>query len=158
MSVHNSAIVGLSDETLTKLRELRRLCVDSSKGFEETAELTASAGLKSLFLAIADERRGMDAELERQIEWNDKHEEENGSYLAAMHRAWIKVRDIMSGEHNDSCILSEAERGEDAIKEAYEEALKDTMGSPIHSLLSSQYLQVKDAHDRVRDLRDATKA
>jgi uncharacterized protein (TIGR02284 family) len=158
MSVQNSAIVGLSEATLTKLRELRRLCVDSSKGFEECAELATSAGLKSLFLAIADERRGMDAELERQIEWNDQHEEEHGSYLAAMHRAWIKVRDSMSGSHDDRYILNEAERGEDAIKEAYEDALKETMGSPIHSLLSSQYLQVKDAHDRVRDLRDAANA
>ena len=156
MSVHNSAIVGLSEATLTKLRELRRLCVDSSKGFEECAELAKSAGLKSLFLAIADERRGMDAELERQIEWNDQHEEENGSYLAAMHRAWIRVRDAMSSD--DSCILNEAERGEDTIKEAYEDALKETMGSPIHSLLASQYLQVKDSHDRVRDLRDAANA
>ena len=156
MSVHNSAIVGLSETTLTKLRELRRLCVDSSKGFEECAELAKSPGLKSLFLAIADERRGMDAELERQIEWNDQHEEENGSYLAAMHRAWIKVRDSMSND--DRCILNEAERGEDSIKEAYEDALKETMGSPIHSLLASQYLQVKDAHDRVRDLRDAANA
>lgn len=154
MSVHNDAIVGLSDTTLTKLRELRRLCVDSSKGFEECAELTKSAGLKSLFLALADERRGMDAELERQIDWNGAHEEEDGSYLAAMHRAWIKVRDAMSAEDDDGCILSEAERGEDAIKQAYEEALEETMGSPIHSLLASQYLQVKDAHDRVRDLRD----
>ncbi|WP_419184521.1 PA2169 family four-helix-bundle protein [Botrimarina mediterranea] len=140
------------------MRELRRLCVDSSKGFEECAELTDSAGLKSLFIAIADERRGLDAELERQIEWNEGHEEEDGSYLAAMHRAWIKVRDAMSGKHDDAYILSEAERGEDAIKEAYEDALKETTGSPIHSLLADQYLQVKDAHDRVRDLRDAAKA
>jgi uncharacterized protein (TIGR02284 family) len=157
MSIQNTAIAGLSDTTLTKLRELRRLCVDSSKGFDECAEVTSSAGLKSLFLAIADERRGMDAELERQIDWNAEHEEENGSYLAAMHRAWIKVRDAMSGEHDDACILGEAERGEDAIKEAYEGALEDTMGSPIHSLLANQYLKVKDAHDRVRDLRDAAK-
>lgn len=156
MSVHNSAIVGLSETTLSKLRELRRLCVDSSKGFEECSELAKSPGLKSLFLAIADERRGMDTELEQQIEWNDQHEEENGSYLAAMHRAWIKVRDSMSSD--DSCILNEAERGEDAIKEAYEDALKETMGSPIHSMLASQYLQVKEAHDRVRDLRDTANA
>ncbi len=155
MSAPDTAIVGLSDTTLSKLRELRRLCVDSSKGFEECAELTESAGLKSLFLSIADERRGMDAELERQIEWNDEHEEEDGSYIAAMHRAWIKIRDAMSGDHEDRYILSEAERGEDSIKEAYEEALKDAVGSPIHSLLASQYLKVKDAHDRVRDMRDA---
>lgn len=157
MSATHTAVLGLNDATVNKLRELRRLCVDSSKGFDECAELIKSPSLKELFLRLAEERRRMDQELENQIEWNDQAEEEEGSYLAAWHRAWIKARDAVSSD-SDAVLLSEAERGEDVIKQAYEEALQETAGSPIQPIVHKQYDAVKAAHDRVRDLRDAANA
>lgn len=54
-------------------------------------------------------------------------------------------------------ILIEAERGEDHIKDAYEDVLKETAGSAMNDLLQSQYAKVKAGHDKVRDLRDAYK-
>ena len=52
-------------------------------------------------------------------------------------------------------ILIEAERGEDHIKEAYEEVLKETAGSAMNDVLTDQYAAVKAGHDKVRDLRDS---
>lgn len=151
-----SMTLGVSESTLNKLRELRRLCVDSSKGFEECAELSERPGLKTLFREFAEERRELDAELEQQIAMADKAEDEEGSYLAAWHRAWIKLHNSIT-TMDEHMILSDAEMGEDAIKQAYESALTETVGSPIHPLLLSQYQLVRAAHDRVRELRDATK-
>lgn len=154
MATSGSAIVGLKEETVEKLRELRQINVDSSKGFEECSELVKDAALKRLFENLAEERRTQAKELETQIEWNDQADVEEGSYLAALHRAWISVREAVSSD-NAGVALNEAERGEDAIKEAYEDVLKQVIGSPIHSLLTTQYAAVKKAHDQVRDLRDA---
>jgi uncharacterized protein (TIGR02284 family) len=55
-------------------------------------------------------------------------------------------------------VLTEAERGEDAIKKAYEGIIREVAGSPIADLLMTQFRGVKAAHDHVRDLRDAYKA
>ena len=52
-------------------------------------------------------------------------------------------------------ILAECERGEDVIKNKYEDLIPKIAGSPVTSLLNQQYAQVKAAHDRIRDLRDA---
>lgn len=157
MATTGSAIVGLKEETLDQLRELRQVNVDSSKGFEECSEIVKDTGLKRLFENLAEERRTQAKELETQIEWNDQADVEEGSYLAAMHRAWIKVREAVTSD-NAGVALNEAERGEDAIKEAYEEAMKQVIGSPIHSLLATQYAAVKKAHDQVRELRDTHNA
>jgi len=148
-----SAIIGLKEDTIEKLRELRRLNVDSAKGFKECADLIADAALKSAFESIAQERSGQADSLGHHVEWNEGDEQERGSYAAAVHRAWIKVRDACTSD-STSTVLIEAERGEDVIKEAYEEALEETSGSPIHDTIAEQYACVKKTHDRVRGLRD----
>ena len=67
-----AAITGLSDKTLNRLRELRRLNIDSAKGFEECAELVKDHGVKKAFGEMARERREQAQVLATQIEWNDK--------------------------------------------------------------------------------------
>ncbi|MGL4512255.1 MAG: PA2169 family four-helix-bundle protein [Lacipirellulaceae bacterium] len=151
-----SHALGLNEAVLGKLRELRRLCVDSSKGFEQCAELTDRVGMQAVFLALADDRREMDAELELEIVVADGAEEEEGSYFAAWHRAWIQLHKSMTTK-DEFAILSDAEMGEDVIKSAYEGALSETAGSSIHPLLLAQYARVSKAHDRIRDLRNAAK-
>jgi uncharacterized protein (TIGR02284 family) len=68
----------------------------------------------------------------------------------------MAVREAFSS-NNEYTVLAEAERGEDTIKQAYEAALRDHPGTAMNDVLQRQYLQVKHAHDRVRDLRDARK-
>ncbi|WP_146396609.1 PA2169 family four-helix-bundle protein [Pseudobythopirellula maris] len=152
-----NAVVGLKDETLSKLRELRRLNVDSAKGFEECAAIVKNPTLKDAFTGIARDRREQAEVLATQIEWNDGPEEEDGSYLAAAHRAWLSVRDACTSDSMGTA-LEEAERGEDVIKDAYEEALKDVVGTPAHDLIAQQHESVKRIHDKVRDLRDQHRA
>lgn len=66
----------------------------------------------------------------------------------------------MRGELNGGdpyVILIEAERGEDHIKEAYEDVLKETAEDAVNDVLTAQYAIVKAGHDQVRDSRDAYK-
>ncbi|MEO0530809.1 MAG: PA2169 family four-helix-bundle protein [Planctomycetota bacterium] len=149
-----TAVMGLSDTTLAKLRELRQFNVDSAKGFNECADLVSNDRVKSAFTEIAKTRLENADQLATQIEWNGESEAEDGSYLAAFHRVWIKVREACSSDSVET-VLIEAERGEDEIKEAYEDALKEACDSPVCDLIKTQYETVKATHDRVRNLRDA---
>ena len=74
-----------------------------------------------------------------------------------MHRAWINLKSaITSGD--DHAILAECERGEDSAVNEYKKAMEDEeLSAPLRNILSRQYAQVKSAHDRVRNLRDAAK-
>ena len=107
--------------------------------------------------AFSDERDRQAEELKVFVELNNETPPGEGSYAAALHRCWINVKNALAGD-DVLAILQECERGEDVIKDAYENALKETAGSAVNDVLTTQMRQVKAVHDHVRDLRDARKA
>ena len=73
-----------------------------------------------------------------------------------MHRAWINLKSaVTSGD--DKAILSECERGEDSAVHEYEEAMNDGLTGTVREIVSRQFIEIKSAHDRVKNLRDAAK-
>ena len=95
----------------------------------------------------------MASELQEYVAYNDQEPEEDGSVAAKTHRIWINIQSKINGG-DPYPILIEAERGEDHIKDAYEDVLKATAGSAMNDVLLDQYGKVKAGHDRIRDLRD----
>ena len=78
------------------------------------------------------------------------------SWSAAVHQTWLKFRAALS--NSDAwAVLVETERGEGAVLAKYKEVLKETASSPVNDLLQRQYADVKAAHNRVRELRNARK-
>lgn len=146
----------LNDETIEKLQKLIRANIDSYNGFHESAEELNDEKLAALFRQIGDERSAMASELQQHVEFNGKEAEDDGSVAAKTHRIWINIRGKLNGG-DPHVILIEAERGEDHIKEAYEEVLKETTGSAMNDVLVAQYAKVKAGHDKIRDLRDSYK-
>ncbi len=139
-----------------QLQDLIQINLDSSKGFREAAEEISEDDIAKLFRGLAEERANHAEELQTFVAWNGEKAADDGSLLGCMHRAWVNVRAKLNGG-DPYVVLIEAERGEDSIKEAYEEALKSTAGSAMNDVLLKQYACVKAGHDGVRDLRDAYK-
>ncbi|MGB7347221.1 MAG: PA2169 family four-helix-bundle protein [Pirellulaceae bacterium] len=147
----------LNEATINKLQKLIRANIDSYNGFHESAEEIDDSNLKVLFKQLGDERSAMATELQKHVEFNGTEAEDDGSVAAKTHRIWINIRSKINGG-DPYVILIEAERGEDHIKEAYEDVLKETAGSAMNDVLTAQYAKVKAGHDKVRDLRDAYKS
>ncbi|MFG0255135.1 MAG: PA2169 family four-helix-bundle protein, partial [Rhodopirellula sp. JB053] len=141
----------LTETTINKLQKLIRANIDSYNGFHESAEELSDEKLATLFRSIGDERSAMASELQQYVEFNGKDAEDDGSVAAKTHRIWINIRGKLNGG-DSHVILIEAERGEDHIKEAYEDVLKETAGSAMNDVLSAQYAKVKAGHDKIRDL------
>ncbi|QDT11934.1 PA2169 family four-helix-bundle protein [Planctomycetes bacterium K23_9] len=144
----------LTDQTVEKLQKLIRANIDSYNGFHESAEEIDDSALTSLFKEIGDQRSAMATELQKFVEFNGKDAEDDGSVAAKTHRSWINIRAKLNGG-DPYVILIEAERGEDHIKAAYEDVLKETAGSAMNDVLTEQYRHVKAGHDKIRDLRDS---
>lgn len=146
----------LNDSTIDGLQKLIRYNIDSFDGFTEAADEVNNKRVSTLFRELATERSNFANELQDHVTWNGDEAVDDGSTMAAVHRTWIQVRSALNG--GDAYpILCEAERGEDYIKSAYEDVLKETAGSAVNDVLNRQYRVVKSAHDRVRDLRDQLK-
>ncbi len=143
----------LNKETIVGLQELIRINIDSVKGFNEVANETKDKTIAVIFLEIGKERANHGTELQSFVAKNSDQPVQTGSLLGTMHRTWINLRALING--NDSYLmLVEAERGEDAIKTAYENVLRATAGSAMNDVLTRQYATVKSGHDRIRGLRD----
>jgi uncharacterized protein (TIGR02284 family) len=73
-----------------------------------------------------------------------------------MHRGWINLKSAITSKE-ESAILAECERGEDAAVQAFEKAMDDDLPSPVRDIVSRQFSEIKSAHDRIKNLRDAAK-
>ncbi|WP_025764498.1 ferritin-like domain-containing protein [Dyadobacter tibetensis] len=113
--------------------------------------------LKELFQGYAEQSRKNSQELAALVGSVDEVETGN-SVSGTLHRAWIDVKSLFGGSDRAS-ILAEAERGEDAIKKAYQDALAEGV-LPIRAVetVRAQAQQINMAHDRIRTLRDVAKA
>lgn len=147
----------LSDSTLRTLQQLIQINIDSRDGFRFAAENIDDMTLSTLFDSLSHQREEQANELSRFVSWNAERPNREGSYAAALHRSWISIRETFSPS-NTYAVLAEAERGEDQIKQAYEDGLRDTAGSAMNDVLTRQFANVKAAHDRIRDLRDEYKS
>lgn len=152
MTTNEHAVLGLTERTLKELRELRQLNIDSAKGLEECCALIKNDKLRFIFRDIAHERREQAQVLASQIEWNNATESETGSHVAALHRAWIRLREACSADKTATA-LAEATRGEAVIRDAYEAALDATVGSPIAKLIARQLEAIDQAASRLDEFK-----
>lgn len=143
----------LSAATISQLQELIQSNIDSRDGYRQAAQAIDDVTLSSAFEQLALERDAQADELARYVAWNGETVRREGSVAAAIHRTWMSVREMLTTDDRYA-MLSEVERGEDSIKSAYEDALKNTAGSAMNDVLLQQYSKVKASHDRIRDLRD----
>ena len=147
------------ENTTGVIEDLIEINNDRVAGFEKAIEdiNDENIDLKQLFEEYAQQSRKNVQELSA-IAGSAPHLETDKSVSGTLHRAWIDVKSLFGGSDRAS-ILSEAERGEDAIKKAYKDAL--TGGQlPYEALeiVRTQAQGIDSAHDRIKALRDIAKA
>lgn len=141
------------------INDLIEINNDRVAGFEKAiADINdENIDLKAIFQGYAEQSRKNGQELAALVGSVDEVETGN-SVSGTLHRAWIDVKSLFGGSDRAS-ILSEAERGEDAIKKAYKDALSDgELASDALTIVSSQAQGINAAHDEIKALRDLAKA
>jgi uncharacterized protein (TIGR02284 family) len=137
--------------------DLIEILKDGQQGFKEAAESVKDPELKSLFRDCSQQRARFLAELRSKAQSPDERESDvSGSVAGALHRGWIDLKSALS-RGDDHAILAECERGEDSAVEQYQKALNNGLSTPVREIVSRQFTEIKTTHDRIRDLRDASK-
>lgn len=145
-------------EIISTINTLIETLKDGQEGFRQSAEAVKDSQLKTLFNELSLQRSKFAGELQSEaINLGEPKPEDSSSTAGALHRTWINLKSAIT-KQDDHAILSECERGEDSAVSAYKKAMEENLSGPIRDLISQQYTDVKAAHDRVRDLRDARKS
>lgn len=141
-------------DAISQLNSLIETCNDGAMGFETAAQEVKDSSTRQLFQQYARERSQFADELRGAVEALGGHPDDGGSVSGAVHRGWMNIKSAIAG-HDESAIIGEAERGEDAAVAAYERALANDLPPQVEPVVRRQFSQVKSAHDQVRSLERA---
>ncbi len=146
-----------NDDVISTVNGLIETCKDGQDGYKQSAEAVKNSDLKSAFYEFGQQRSQFVGELQTLVRELGGDPENSGSFSGTLHRGWINLKSVVTGQ-DDLAILNEAERGEDAAKNAYKEALEQNLPANVSSVVQKQYAEVQTAHDKVRNLRDSSKS
>ncbi|MDB5024445.1 MAG: aldehyde dehydrogenase [Mucilaginibacter sp.] len=140
------------------LNDLIEINNDRIAGFNKASKDLKEGGfeLTGIFDRFADESRRFVMELTNAVNQHGGEPETGRSASGAIHRAWIDVKATFGGSDRKS-ILQECERGEDAIKKAYQSALEPDNELSVEEidLVRNQQYAINAAHDQIKALRDS---
>ncbi|MVN92488.1 PA2169 family four-helix-bundle protein [Mucilaginibacter aquatilis] len=148
-------------ETIEKsveiINDLIEINNDRADGFQKALKDLegGESDLKSLFEEYSSQSRQFSQELTALAAQHGGDTETGNSVSGTLHRAWIDVKALFTGSDRKA-ILAECERGEDAIKKAYREALAEgVLPAEAITLIAKQAQAIGQSHDRIKALRDS---
>jgi len=145
------------EKTVEVLNDLIQINNDRADGFDKaSADLKdENIDLKATFDKFSSDSRANVTELAGLVGRNGENPDTGNTILGSLHRTWIDIKASFGGDDRHS-ILAECERGEDAIKKAYRDALQENeLGEEIRSVLLKQQEGINTSHDAIKALRDA---
>jgi uncharacterized protein (TIGR02284 family) len=143
-------------ETLNDLIEINN---DRVEGYNKASEETNDQDLRSLFSRYAAQSSQFASELRQHVMEEGEEPEEGTTFRGKIYRAWMDIKDKFAGKNDRKSVLSSCEFGEDAAQRAYNSALEDDeLTSDVRSLIEQQKATLKEAHDQIKNLRDAQKS
>ncbi|MFD2287176.1 PA2169 family four-helix-bundle protein [Pedobacter petrophilus] len=148
------------EKTVEVLNDLIEINNDRADGFDKAASDLSEENidLKVTFDKLSSDSRTNVTELAGLVGRNGENPDTGNTVLGTLHRAWIDIKASFGGDDRHS-ILAECERGEDAIKKAYKDALQENdLGENVRSVLLKQQDAINISHDAIKALRDAHKA
>ena len=142
-----------NDHAVHVLNGLIETTLDSEDGYRKAAETADNPAFRTLFESRATKRAQLVSELKTEVRSFGGEPKDDGSTLAATHRAFLDLKDKVTGG-NDKAVIDEVERGEDYIKAKFEKAIGDEKLDPAaRSAIERAYASVKSDHDEMSALK-----
>jgi uncharacterized protein (TIGR02284 family) len=146
-------------KTVEVLNDLIQINNDRIEGYQKAnEELKATdTDLHNLFTSFITQSTDLKLALEAEIATLGGEIETGTTTSGKIYRIWMDVKLLFTGKDRQA-ILDTCVFGEDAAQKAYREAEKsDDIPLDVRQLISTQKVDLKTSHDKVRILRDSEK-
>ena len=132
------------------VNDLIETCRDGARGFQNAAALVGDSSLEALLLALADERSGFAAELERHAQRLGGDAASQGTAAAAVHRGWMDLKSVLTS-HDDGAVMTEVRRGDALTLRLFDEAIAGVLPPSIRDVIEAQGRQIRADHGRIEE-------
>ena len=145
----------VKETTVDILSDILKFHNDRIKGYEMAVGDTDDMDLKTLFNQYSEQSVAMVSELSASIERAGGTVPDSSTFLGQIHKAWMELKSALSSNDRYS-VLNSVEQGEDAIVDAYKEAVKDdsVVFMSVRTTLIKQQDELMQAHNHIKALRD----
>jgi uncharacterized protein (TIGR02284 family) len=134
------------------LRDLLGACEQAEDCFRAAAKRLDDPALGRLLESYAEQRAAFGLELRRELEALGQGADTRGEVTGAEDRRWRKIPEFSTYE---GTVIAQCVKREEALAEAYREAVAWGLAGRAGAAVERQYLQVKDAHDHLHSLAAA---
>ncbi len=143
-----------SSHDISVLNSLIETVIDSVDGYRRSAQEATSSRFSAEFLERANEREQVVSQLRDRVRQLGGTPEDDGTVLAAAHRAFLTLRDRVTGS-DDTAVVAEVDHGESYLDGKWQTALKDErLSTQTRSLIQQLYASVRDGRERFRRLHE----
>lgn len=133
--------------TLDNLISMNR---DAVEGYQRAAELLENQQYKEICQEYAEQRQRFIDELIIMAKTYGGAPSDSQTVSGLLHGAWMSIRDSISND--DSAVIAECDRGEEAAVESYHQAITDTLPDDVDTLIRSQYFLLRGSYERIHRL------
>lgn len=143
-----------SDEHAVKvLNDLIETTIDSAQGYREAAEDAQDRQLRTMFSDRSRRRMDLTRELQEEVRTFGGEPEDEQSLLGKAHNKFVHLKKALAGG-SQKAIIDEVERGEDHIRDKFEDALKDQdLPADARELVSRAYETIRADHDEISRMK-----
>ena len=134
-----------NSEVITILNELTESCREGQVAFRTAAENIRNSEFRRLFNIFSQQRAQFVSELQAEVH------RLGGEPQSISAQDSQEVR----GYDAEASIIAECQASEEAAVENYREALKSDLPLDVQYVVKRQYMDIKDAFDRIRILQRA---
>jgi uncharacterized protein (TIGR02284 family) len=147
-----------NSEVIAILNDLVETCAKGQNGFRKAAENIQNSEFRRLFNIVSQQRTQFMTELQAEVhrlggvtQASDTSTAMPGNTVPFRSSTTAKT----PGLRDEATIMSECQREEEAAVNDYQRALKADLPLDVQYVVKRQYMDIKDAYDRIRILQRA---
>lgn len=142
-----------NQEVISILTDLIETCRDGQECFQDAAENISNSEFRRLFGIFAQQRAQFVTELQAEVHRLGGDASKIASSAGPLRRTWLNLKSAVP--RDEASIIAECQREEEAAVNDYQEALKADLPLDVQYVVKRQYMDIKDAYDRIRILQRA---
>ena len=147
----------MNNEVISILNGLVETCRRGEQGFRSAAEGIRNSEFRRLFNIFAQQRAQFMSELQAEIHrlGGDVAKTGKPAPLASDNTIPFGRPSATADTRDEASIIAECQREEATAVNDYQEALKADLPLDVQYVVKRQYMDIKDAYDRIRILQRA---